>query len=209
MLNLPEQLFLLAVQQGKANVLNSSLRFGLVGAVLSELLIEGKVERRGDLLLPNSTPALHPLLNGALAIMLSADRGRKPKYWVNRLNCHLRRLTPCLTGGLVAKSVLTIEHHKALGLFPYKSYKLSDPHVVTAVIDDLRRVISQSLPPTPRQVALIGLIKPAGLKLFSRAELAAAKQRIAEIAGRDPISKAVTDAINDVAVSVAIIAATG
>jgi golgi phosphoprotein 3 len=197
-LSLPEQLLLLAFHEKKEHTLNASLGFGLAGAVLAELLLRGKLERhRSTLVRRDRTLTSDPILNEALLIMDSLQQGQTPRYWINHLYFRMRRLRQKLTEQLAAKGLLTATKGRSLGLFPYRAYRLADPHPALALKDQIRQVIFRSFAPTPRQLAIIALSQPAGLKLFTREERSAAKARIDEALARDAISRAVAEAVRD------------
>jgi hypothetical protein len=206
-LNLPEQLLLLAFYEEKANALNSSLGFGLIGAVLAELLIQGKVVRKGISLVCRTEFTEDEILNDALVVMASSSRERSARYWVNHLNGALKRLRPRLMEQLAAKGFLTVTDDRIFGVFPYKGHRLTDPHSALALKDQLRQVMFRPFAPSPRQVALIGLMKPAGLKIFTHEERGAAQARISEILKIDPIGKAVSEAVADTAGAAATVIA--
>ncbi len=209
MLNLPQQLLLLSYHEAKPLPIHAPLSFSLVGAVLAELLIQRKIRRKGpNLLFANASLTSDPILDEALTIMNCSHGEQTAKYWVNRLNVLLRNLRPRVADQLASKGFLTITYHSSLGLFAFRSYHLSDAHPALALKDQLRQVLFRPFAPTSRQMALIGLLEPLGLKLFTREERRAVRARIGEILRRDEISKAVAHAIAGAeSVAAAIVAA--
>ena len=214
MLSLPQQLLLLACHENKANILNTSLSLGLAGAVLAELLIQNKIRMNGTRLCRRDQVGVAPpairdaVLCDGFLLLPPGDQERPAKECVHHLHRHIKGLRARLTEQLVAKGLLEATNERALGLFPYKTFRLQNPHKVLALKDELRQVLFRPFAPSPRQLALIGLIKPAGLKVFTREERAAAKQRVAEVLKHDVISKAVAQSVADMAgATAAIIAA--
>ncbi|MBI3644404.1 MAG: GPP34 family phosphoprotein [Acidobacteriales bacterium] len=206
-LNLPEQLLMLAFFEQKANPLNVSLGFGLIGAVLAELLIQGKIDRKGvDLVGRADAGTPDAILNEALILITASEQERSAKYWVNHLNSHLKRLRPRLLDRLVAHGHMTVADQRIMGVFPHRIHRLSDSHTALALKDEIRQVLFRPFAPSARQVALIGLMKPSGLKIFTREERGAARARISEILRSDPIST-VSEAVADVAGAAAAIIA--
>ena len=205
---LPEQLLLLAFYEEKANTLNTSLGFGLSGAVLAELLVQGKIERKGINLVPRSDVASDDeILDPAFAILTASERQRSARYWVNHLYPQMLRLRPKLLDRLSGKGYLTESGTRIFGVFPHRSYRLADVHGPLALKDELRQVLFEPFAPTARQVALIGLMKPAGLNIFTREERGAARARISEMLRSDPISKAVSQAVAEMAGTAAAVIA--
>jgi len=147
------------------------------------------------------------VLNDALMLMRHGNKEQSAKYWVNYLSAHMKRLRPRLFAQLVAKGLMTVNDERILGLFHHRTHRLTDAHTALCLKDQLRQVLFQPFAPTRRQVAIIGLIKPSGLNLFTREERGAARARIDEILKNDPISKAVSQAIVEAGATAAIIAA--
>jgi hypothetical protein len=191
MLNLPEQLLLLSYYEEKSALsFQTRLSSRLIEAVLAELVIQKRIKRKGSNLWCEDPSALtDPILNEALLVMTRSDESRSAKYWVNRLHVLLRRLRARLAEQLAAKGFLTIKDHP-LGLFSFRSYQLTEPHPALELKDQLRQVLFQPFAPSPRQMALIVLVEPMRLKLFTREERRAVKARIGEILAREEISKA-------------------
>lgn len=207
-LNLPEELLILALHDGKAKPLNLSLSFGLAGAVIAELLLEEKISRSGlTLVSRNPSPPADPILSEVLAAIPSSAEARTVKDLVNYLNRRIKSLRPKLTEQLVHKGLVQRSEQRVLGVFSYKNYQLADEHVALRLKDQLRQVIFRPFTPSPRQLALIGLIQPSGLKIFTREERTAAKQRIAEVLNSEVIGKAVAQSVADFGAAAAVIAA--
>ncbi len=207
-LNLPQELLLLSYQEEKALVFHTPLSVSLAGAVLAELLIQKKIGRSGPhLRYKDHTPSADPILDDALSMLALSPEERTARFWVNRLHSAIK-LRARLTEQLAAKGLLSITQHASIGPFSFKSYFLADPHPALKLKDQLRQVIFEPFKPTTREMALIGLVEPVGLKLFTREERRAAKARFGEILKRDAITDAVAGAIADAeGVAAAIVAA--
>ncbi len=196
MLNLPEQLLLLNYYEEKSAIpFQTRLSFRLVGAVLAELLVQKRIILKGpNLWCEDPSPLTDPILNEALIVMTCSEESRPVKYWVSRLFRLLRRLRPRLAAQLAAKGLLTTSAHASMGPFSFRSFRLTEPHPALALKDQLRQVLFQPYAPTPRQMALLVLVEPMGLKVFTREERRAVKARINEILASEGISRAGTHA---------------
>src|SRR5438105_14753542 len=157
-LSLPEQLLVLAFHEKKEHTLNTSLGFGLAGAMLAELVLRGKLARHSlSLVRRDQTLTSDPILNEALLIMDSLQQGQTARYWINHLYFRMRRLRQQLTVQLAEKGLLTATERRSLGLFPSRTYRLTDPHSALALKDQIRQVMFRSFAPSPRQLAIIAL----------------------------------------------------
>ena len=205
MLNLPQQLLLLAFHEKKANKLNTPLSLGLAGAILGELLIQNKICRNGgklsrrDQVRSSPREVWDPVLLDAFLHLPGPGHERPAKECVIDLSRRMKRLKPRLTEQLVAKNLLAETGERSLGLFNFKNFCITKPDAALAIKDELRQVVFRPFGPNPRQLAIMGLIKPAGLKIFTREEGAAVKQRMAEVLNHDVISDAVAAAGSDAA----------
>ncbi|MFF3402629.1 GPP34 family phosphoprotein [Streptomyces sp. NPDC002659] len=126
-LTLPEELLLLALDPatGRRHCSRSYLQYGVAGAALAELELQGRVaEARGRVTVVNPLPPQNPLAAQILA-SLPAPRGSRfgegvhARRWVRRTGRHVEEL--CLHH-LVGRGALQVETRRFLGLFPYHRY---------------------------------------------------------------------------------------
>ncbi|WP_328671614.1 GPP34 family phosphoprotein [Streptomyces sp. NBC_00322] len=126
-LTLPEELLLLALDPatGRRHCNRSYLQYGLAGAALAELELQGRVaEARGRVTVVNPLPPQDPLSAQILA-SLPAPRGSRfgdgvhARRWVRRTGRQVEEL--CLHH-LVGRGALRVETRRFLGLFPYHRY---------------------------------------------------------------------------------------
>ncbi|WP_406271994.1 GPP34 family phosphoprotein [Streptomyces sp. NBC_00191] len=126
-LTLPEELLLLALDPatGRRHCNRSYLQYGLAGAALAELEIQGRVaEARGRVTVVNPLPPQNPLSAQILA-SLPAPRGSRfgdgvhARRWVRSTGRQVEEL--CLHH-LVGRGALRVETRRFLGLFPYHRY---------------------------------------------------------------------------------------
>ncbi|MCX4583545.1 GPP34 family phosphoprotein [Streptomyces sp. NBC_01481] len=126
-LTLPEELLLLALDPatGRRHCNRSYLQYGLAGAALAELELQGRVaEARGRVTVVNPLPPQNPLSAQILA-SLPAPRGSRfgdgvhARRWVRSTGRQVEDL--CLHH-LVGRGALREETRRFLGLFPYHRY---------------------------------------------------------------------------------------
>ncbi|MET9631348.1 GPP34 family phosphoprotein [Lentzea sp. NPDC006480] len=122
---LPEDLMLLLINQQNGRLLadSSSVENALAGAVLIELVNSGRVafEPNGKKLqVVDPTPVNDPLLYEALGRF---DKPMKPQRAVERLR---KKVRDNVIAQLAGRGVVRVEPRKVLGIFPAKSYVITD-----------------------------------------------------------------------------------
>ncbi|MEV8568614.1 GPP34 family phosphoprotein [Streptomyces sp. NPDC051322] len=121
---LPEELLLLALdpQRGKPYCRNRFLQYGMAGAALAELELQGRVTgSRGRVQVTNPLTPPDPLLAQVLATLRAPDKRRfaggvGTRSWIRRTG---RQVEGLYLDHLVKYGVLRRETHRFLGLFPY------------------------------------------------------------------------------------------
>ncbi|MFI1396286.1 GPP34 family phosphoprotein [Streptomyces sp. NPDC020681] len=120
-LTLAEELLLLALnpETGRRYVNRRYLQYGLAGASLAELELQGRVaEARGRVTVVNPLPPQDPLSSQILASLLT-PRGLRVRQWVRGTGRHVEEL--CLHR-LVERGALRVDRRRFLGVFPYHRY---------------------------------------------------------------------------------------
>ncbi|MFC8620195.1 GPP34 family phosphoprotein [Micromonospora purpureochromogenes] len=213
-LTLADELVLLAHDDAGTNRLGRPrLDYGLVGAVLLDLALAGRVTVPDDRLsVTDPTPTGHPVLDDALATLAADGKRRKPKDWMSRL---AKGLPDRVLAGLVDRGVLRRESDRVLLVFPrtrYPSPTGAEPAAETAARRRMRDAVVADGPVDARTAALIGLARAVGLDrtLFREVPKERLTARVAEIAAGDWASAATKKAIEETqaAVLVATTAAT-
>lgn len=153
-----EELFLLLRRDdGKPENAFAFEAYGLVGAVLTDLLLAGRVDI-GDgkdpvLTVTSSTTTGHPVLDGALA-RLEQRPGKK-------LSAHIGdgKLNPAdtIAASLSRAEVIRVEEKKAFGLVPAR-YPVVDPGPEREVRHRLRSVLAGATP-TPADGSLLSILQ--------------------------------------------------
>jgi len=204
---LPEGLLLVAVDAERRFACpagGDALSYGLAGAVVTELLLQGavRVTERGQLIAGH--PTGDQLLDDVL-LGIRASRPRPVTSWVRVLAGRPVNLHQRLAGRLVRAGVLRQQRRRLLGVLPVRRYAVADE----AVLEELRARLRAGLlghgAPDPRTASLIGLVGACGLVdgLVDRDERRAASRRAATIGAADPAGAAVSAAIRDARAAVA------
>ena len=210
-----EELFLLLTKEsGKPESRMAHSSYGLTGALLTDLLLAGRIslteERSPRIYIVSSEPTGNPVLDRALEILPTKDGKRFSSLvaW-GKLNP-----TRHIAESLEAAGVVRIHTGGLFGsLNP--SYPTLDPvpeRQLRARIDGALRGVQ---PPTGADIALLSILQALGVAQvvlpqqetgLSRGEL---KRRIKEIAGENPVGRAVQRAVEAVTMAIVSTASTG
>ncbi|MFI6058978.1 GPP34 family phosphoprotein [Streptomyces sp. NPDC051286] len=166
-LTLPEELLLLALdpQRGKPYCRTRFLEYGMAGAVLAELELQGRIaERLGRVRVISPLAPQDPLLAQVLGSLPAPDEGRlaggvSAKPWIRRTGRYVEEL--CLDH-LVGRSVLRRETHRFLGLLPYHRHPVADPALSAGVRERFAAAETAGFP-GPRGRVLAALVSAIGL----------------------------------------------
>ena len=210
-----EELFLLLTKDsGKPESRMAHSSYGLTGALLTDLLLAGRIslteERSPRIYIVSSEPTGNPVLDRALEILPTKDGKRFSSLvaW-GKLNP-----TRHIAESLEVAGVVRIHTGGLFGsLNP--SYPTLDPvpeRQLRARIDGALRGVQ---PPTGADIALLSILQALGVAQvvlpqqetgLSRGEL---KRRIKEIAGENPVGRAVQRAVEAVTMAIVSTASTG
>jgi hypothetical protein len=216
MLNLGEELMLLALHDKKGTVLSSasmSLKYGLSGAVLMELVLRGKLRAdKKNLVIVDAALTGDDILDEALTKIKQSKRDRNIKYWVGKLSRGIKDFKGRLLDRLIGKGILRKEKRRILGAIPSRRYPMKDTKAEQEVRNRIRAVILGGANLDPRIVMLISLVRACGLvnEIFSREERKLAGKRLKEITKKELIGKVVSDMVAEImaAIVACIVAST-
>lgn len=197
-----EELFLLLTKDsGKPESRMAYLTYGLTGALLTDLLLTGRIclteERSPRVYIINSEPTGHPLLDWALTVLPAKDG--KPF-------CSLvpwGRLNPTryIAKSLEAAGVIRVHTGGLFGALS-PTYPTLDPVPERQLRERIDGALRGVQPPTGSDVALLSILQalyiapvilPQRETGLSRGEL---KHRIKEISGESPVGRAVQRAVD-------------
>lgn len=188
MLTLYEELQLLSIHADKGTFIASfsdQVKPGLVGAVLAELALNGKIGTSDNhrIKLVDATPTEDPILDGALTVIQESEKERKFGYWINNLIPKPEKLQRQITAALIEKGTLTQEEDHLLWVIPSPFHPEIKASTKYAVINHLRSIVLAQEEAHPREIAFLSLISASGLLdlVFLRDERKVANQRINEL----------------------------
>jgi len=221
MLTLPQELFLLALHDEKGRIPGSvsmELHYSLGGAVLAELVLQGKVglaEKKKLAVLNDGMLGEDDLLNEGLERILASKKPRKVSHWVSEFSDAIQKMEKRLANRLVELGILRKEEKRFLGVIPYEVYP---EHTQNAGVENatakyhikqhLRSVVLAGEAADAHTLALLGLVKVSDLLgfVFTRDELKIAGKKIEALTCDDVVGQAVQECLD--ATMAAVIAAT-
>lgn len=213
-LHLHEEVLLLALKDVKGTLEPGTMvRYAIGGAVLAELLLEGRIEveavkRRSYARLLSSRPTGDPILDECSGRIRDAKRRADLRTWVSRF-ASLRDLTHRVARELCRRGVLRADEETILLLFKRRVYPELNPVPERELRARLERAILTDSPALDsRTVVLVSIAKSAGLLKFvlDRKGLKARKQRIEQIAAGELTGKATKEAIEAMQAAVTVAA---
>lgn len=205
-LYLHEEVTLLALKDETGTIAHaSSYPFAVGGAVLAELLLDGRIEidqrSKSKLVEARSAkPPGDPLLDECLKRIRTARRRASLSTWVGRI-ANTKRVKHRIAHGLYERGILREEQARVLLVFERTVYPELDPEPERALIERLRTAISTDAGDVdPRTAILIALAHPTGLlkPVLGAKELRRRGKRIRDITSGEVVGKATEEAIQAV-----------
>ncbi|MER6303663.1 GPP34 family phosphoprotein [Kitasatospora sp. NPDC001539] len=210
---LAEELMLLSLDDESGVAKDSSgAGWAVAGGLLADLALAGRVALDGGRIsVTDRTPTGDPLLDERLERLVEwvgrkgPDRA-KATDWLTKDHATAVRAT---VQRLCERGLVVEERHRLLGLFPVRRYPEADGSVERELRGRLTAVIRHHETPDVRTATLIALLHAARLHGLAFADLPRARVelRFAEIAAGDWAAESVGQAIRNMHVAVAAIAA--
>ena len=208
MLRFAEEIILLLLndEDGSfARVPSWSLNYALAGGVLMDLALENRIDTDLEkLVLVDATPVGDSLLDQTLAD-IELEEGHDARYWVERTAGRADLIREEALARLVAHGILESRDDRFLWVFRSRRYPAVDGTAEREVKLRILEVLFSDQIPSPRDVVIICLADACGIFriLLSRQELSNASGRIEQVRKLDLIGQAMTQAINDIELSIA------
>ena len=199
-------LLLLHDDDGKfAHVPTWSLNYALAGGVLMDLAMENRIDTDLDhLILVDATPTGDPLLDPTLADIAAGEK-HDARYWVEQTAERAESIQEEALSRLISLGVLERQEDRFLWVFRSRRYPMIDGQAEREVKLRIMGVLFSDEIPDPRDIVIICLADACGIfkELLSRRELEQAAARIEQVRKLDLIGQAMSQAIQDIEVSVA------
>jgi golgi phosphoprotein 3 len=186
----------------------SALDYGLVGSLLLDLVLQGKLEIDNDnwvigaisqryLLKQIAGNTGNEFLEQRLNEVLASSRPRRARFWVTRWRRRYRAIQTIVLQNLVDLGVLQRQEQRILGLFPTQRYFLIDESIKREIVQQVRAAVLEGIGLDSRMAALISLMQASHLidAVFRPEERPEARARIRAIAEGELVGQAVSKAI--------------
>ena len=209
MLRFAEEFMLLLLndEDGRfANVPSWSVNYALAGSVLMDLALENRIDTDlENLILLDSTPVGDGLLDPTLA-EIGKEQTRDARFWVERTANRAYEIREEALSRLVSGGILERRDDRFLWVFRSRRYPAVQGEAEREVKLRIMGVLFSDDIPDPRDVVIICLADACGIfrGLLSRRELDRASERIEQVRKLDLIGQAMTQAIRDIELSVAV-----
>ncbi len=210
MLRFAEELMLLILddENGRfARVPDRLMRYALAGGVLMDLALENRIDTDlKNLILVDSTPVQDSLLDPTLADIAQATDTKDARFWVERTALRADEIREEALNRLVEQGILQREEDRFLWVFQSRRYPIVDNTAEREVKLRIMEVLFSDEIPDPRDVVIIGLAHACDIftEILSARELARVADRIDQVRKLDLIGQAMSQAITDIELSLAL-----
>ena len=188
-----------------ARVPSWSLSYALAGGVLMDLAMENRIDTDLEhLILVDATPTGDSLLDPTLA-EIAAGETHDARYWVEQTAERSDAIQEEVLSRLIALGILERQEDRFLWVFRSRRYPMVDGQAEREVKLRIMGVLFSDDIPDPRDVVIICLADACGIfkEILSKRELEQAAPRIEQVRKLDLIGQAMTQAIQDIELSVA------
>lgn len=203
-LNTSEKFLLIAhhPEKGRLVVSRQYFRYGLAGAILLDLCLDGRlgIENGRIIPRPGNTPA-DPVKSEVIQMITESTRPRRAGYWVRKLafryNGYLNQIRTVLAG----KRLLRIEETRLLGIIPWRRSYITESYTRSNLIRQLKNDILVYRGDAGESSALAGLVEACRMRRIlstDREELKMIRSQVKKILKDSPVSDAVAQTIRQV-----------
>jgi hypothetical protein len=198
---LHEEILLLALRNQAGTVITGYVEHALAGALLSELLLEGRIsigDGKKQLVEVRDTSSTgEEILDECLKMIQARSRRASLQTWVSRL-AGVKELRHKVARRLCKQGILRADTDKVMLLFTRKIYPELNPEPEQRIVERLRAaVFTDDDQLDPRTVVLISLANGADLlgPNLGRKEVKRRKKRIEQIINGEMMGKATREVI--------------
>jgi len=206
MLTLFDELFLLSIHEAKGVQIKTTterLKFGLVGALLAELALLGKIQNTDNhrLQVVDQQPISDDeLLTETLDLLAAEEKVHKFGYWLNLISQKSDKTRKQITKKLIQKSVFTQDDDRLVWVIPFPLKTATKASAKSQLIKRLRGIVLAQDEFQKRDIALLSLLRACGLleRAFLDDERKMASRAINEMLFSQAINDSVTQTIQEI-----------
>ena len=210
MLTLFEEFLSLSIHETKGTYIRSSidrLKPGLVGAILTELALIGKIQTSNNhrLKLVDDSQTTDDILKEALSALKESDNDRKFGYWINTLSQRTEKIHKHIVKSLAQKGFVTQDDDQLSWVIPSPLQPETKVSTKYLLITRLRGIVLAQENAQPRDIALLSMVRACGLLdlIFLRDELKLADRQINELVFKQALSNPVIQTIQEIECAIA------
>jgi hypothetical protein len=203
-LNTSEKFLILAHHPGKGRLVVSRqyFRYGLAGAILLDLCLDGRIWMENGRITPKpgNTPA-DPVKREVIQMITESTRPRRTGYWIRKLAFRYNGYLNQIRTGLAGKKLLRIEETRLLGIIPWRRSWLTESYTRINLIRQLKNDILVYRGEAGESSALAGLVEACRMRRIlstDREELKMIRSQIKRILKDSPVSDAVAQTIRQI-----------
>lgn len=212
MFTLFEELFLLSIHEDKGTFIKSSvdrIKPGLVGAVLAELTLMGRIQTNDNhrLRLLDDSSTGDELLDDVLSVLKESEKERKWGYWVNQLYQKSEKFPKEITYRLIQKGIVTQDDDHLLWVIPSPFHPEAQASTKYMVNRHLRGIVLAQEENGSRDIAMLALLRACGLLdlTFLRDERRLASRFINKLVVTNAMTDPLAQTLQEIETAIAVV----
>lgn len=212
MLTIYEKLHLLSIHEDKGIFIGSAvnrLKPGLVGAILAELALSGKIctTNKSRLQLADANLTNDPILDSAIKAFKNSQKERKFGYWLHTIYPKPEKLRKKVTASLVKKGIVTQDEDYLVWVVPSPLYPDIKASTKYWVVQHLRAVVFAQENAQPYDIALLSLLSSCNLLYltFLRDERKAATRTVNELVVSGALQNPLLETVQEIDSAIAAV----
>ena len=206
-------------EKGRFMVSGMFIQYGIAGAILLDMTLEGSIEiKDGKLVMRPGRAADRTVRDDVASLMSASGKPMKTGSWVRKLARRYNRYLRQVLNEMEKKRMVRMEERRFLGIIPYRKSFLVESYTRSNLIRQIKNeILSYTRDPSPSGIAIAGLIEACRMQRIlssDRDELKTIRAQLKKIVKESPVSEATGQTIREVqaaimaSVTAAIIAAT-
>lgn len=201
-ISLPEELFILALNEEKCKVHTSvamPVHYGLGGALLADLTLHKMItlDAKSKVVAIAADNTGNEILDKAYLRIMDSHKLFKVRHWVEEFSDNIRKFQKLLAENMVNNGMLKLEEHKYQWVIPCEPYPQLNASAKYWLKNQLREVLLAGDKANSHIMILLNLVKTCGLLQFviTRDEQGISRRKIEQLTKNMENEKSVQDAI--------------
>lgn len=214
MFTIAEALILLGTDDDKGTAVSaasSSLNYGLVGSILSELALMGRIELKEDkIVISDDTLTDVSYFNTVLDEIKEDHKERTVEHWISHFVGKTKAINDPVYLSLVDKGILKEEDKTYFFFFNTNVYTTVDARPEQALRKHVNDVVFNNAEADAEIAMLVSLIKTCDLtaEVFGKERKKSAEKKLVEIIERNEYGNAVSNTVEDMETAILLATST-